>query len=207
MNLETIFTDTYTGVAQAVDETSERWASQTPAPVGTLVRRIGALNAEGIRQGGRISVTTVEALCDLANFTWTGANDVARTVQTATDTSVETLRTTGRRMAGDAKQATSTITNRARSASGTIDRSLSVVGDRAEATGKKTARAAGRTTDQVVKAVDTGAAKTAAAAASTPSGAYENWTKDELYDRAQELEIDGRSGMSKSQLIKALRSA
>lgn len=35
---------------------------------------------------------------------------------------------------------------------------------------------------------------------------YEDWTKDELYDRAREIGIDGRSKMSKDELIKALRS-
>ncbi|RLQ86937.1 DUF7218 family protein [Notoacmeibacter ruber] len=35
---------------------------------------------------------------------------------------------------------------------------------------------------------------------------YEEWTKDELYDRAQELDIDGRSDMSKDELIQALRN-
>jgi hypothetical protein len=34
---------------------------------------------------------------------------------------------------------------------------------------------------------------------------YEEWTKEDLYERAQELEIDGRSGMDKAQLIAALR--
>jgi len=34
---------------------------------------------------------------------------------------------------------------------------------------------------------------------------YEDWTKADLYERAQELQIDGRSGMSKAALIKALR--
>lgn len=34
---------------------------------------------------------------------------------------------------------------------------------------------------------------------------YEEWTKDELYDRAQELEIEGRSDMTKDELIAALR--
>ena len=34
---------------------------------------------------------------------------------------------------------------------------------------------------------------------------YEEWTKDELYDRAQELEIEGRSDMTKEDLISALR--
>lgn len=35
---------------------------------------------------------------------------------------------------------------------------------------------------------------------------YEEWTKDELYDRAQELDIEGRSDMTKAELIEALRA-
>jgi len=34
---------------------------------------------------------------------------------------------------------------------------------------------------------------------------YDEWTKDELYERAQELDVDGRSDMSKDELIAALR--
>ena len=35
---------------------------------------------------------------------------------------------------------------------------------------------------------------------------YEEWTKDDLYARAQEIGIDGRSDMTKDELIEALRS-
>lgn len=35
---------------------------------------------------------------------------------------------------------------------------------------------------------------------------YEQWTKDELYERAQEVGIDGRSDMTKDELIDALRN-
>lgn len=35
---------------------------------------------------------------------------------------------------------------------------------------------------------------------------YEEWTKEELYDRAREIGIDGRSKLSKSGLINALRN-
>jgi hypothetical protein len=35
---------------------------------------------------------------------------------------------------------------------------------------------------------------------------YEEWTKDELMERARELGVDGRSSMDKSELISALRS-
>ncbi|WP_425093467.1 DUF7218 family protein [Tropicimonas sp. S265A] len=34
---------------------------------------------------------------------------------------------------------------------------------------------------------------------------YEDWTKDDLMDRAKQLDIDGRSKMSKDELISALR--
>jgi hypothetical protein len=36
---------------------------------------------------------------------------------------------------------------------------------------------------------------------------YEDWTKEALYDRAQELDIDGRSDMTKDELIDALRAS
>ena len=39
------------------------------------------------------------------------------------------------------------------------------------------------------------------------SPAYEEWTSEELYDRAQELDIEGRSDMKKDELIKALRES
>ena len=38
------------------------------------------------------------------------------------------------------------------------------------------------------------------------SDQYEDWTRDELYERAQELDVEGRSDMTKDELIDALRS-
>jgi hypothetical protein len=38
------------------------------------------------------------------------------------------------------------------------------------------------------------------------STAYEDWTKKELIERAREIGIQGRSSMSKPQLISALRN-
>lgn len=38
------------------------------------------------------------------------------------------------------------------------------------------------------------------------SGPYKDWTRDELYSRAQELDIQGRSDMTKDELIEALRN-
>lgn len=38
------------------------------------------------------------------------------------------------------------------------------------------------------------------------AGSYDDWTVEELRSRASELEIDGRSGMNKAELIDALRN-
>lgn len=38
------------------------------------------------------------------------------------------------------------------------------------------------------------------------SPAYEDWTKQDLYDKAKDVGIEGRSDMSKSELIDALRN-
>ena len=38
------------------------------------------------------------------------------------------------------------------------------------------------------------------------SRSYEDWTKQELMERAREIDIDGRSSMNKSELIDALRN-
>ena len=37
------------------------------------------------------------------------------------------------------------------------------------------------------------------------AGSYDDWTVDELHERARELDIEGRSSMNKDELIKALR--
>ena len=38
------------------------------------------------------------------------------------------------------------------------------------------------------------------------AGSYEDWSRDDLYQRAKEIGIEGRSKMSKSDLIDALRN-
>lgn len=38
------------------------------------------------------------------------------------------------------------------------------------------------------------------------ASAYKHWTRDELYEKAREVGIDGRSKMKKAELIDALRN-
>ncbi len=39
------------------------------------------------------------------------------------------------------------------------------------------------------------------------SGGYEEWTKDELYDKAKDVGVKGRSSMNKKELVSALRNS
>lgn len=38
------------------------------------------------------------------------------------------------------------------------------------------------------------------------SGSYEDWSKKDLYDKAKEVGIEGRSSMDKNELVSALRN-
>jgi hypothetical protein len=48
--------------------------------------------------------------------------------------------------------------------------------------------------------------RTAAGKRGGKSGSYEDWSKDDLEKRAAEIGIDGRSKMSKDELVDALRN-
>lgn len=71
------------------------------------------------------------------------------------------------------------------------------------------ARPASATPGKPASGKPTGTGKPAETRTPTPSPAreepLERWTKARLYQRARELDIAGRSGMSKTELIRALR--
>ena len=67
-----------------------------------------------------------------------------------------------------------------------------------------------KTTPKRTSAAASGACRGSGASRSPPSTSpgrgYETWTRAELYERAQELDIQGRAGMKKRDLIEALRN-
>ncbi len=119
-------------------------------------------------------------------------SDVARRM----DAVVNTARTGVRTTAGQTKSAVERTTKMAET---TAKQTVGQAKQQATATATAARNATGELLDDATATVDPDAA---------PRGiAYEEWTKSDLYDRAQELDIDGRSSMSKRQLINALRSA
>lgn len=61
----------------------------------------------------------------------------------------------------------------------------------------------GMSKEKAARIANTGGKKAEKRGGKSPP--YEEWTKEELYERAQEIGIDGRSDMDKEQLIAALR--
>lgn len=65
-------------------------------------------------------------------------------------------------------------------------------------------RRGGASKEKAARIANTG--RRAAGRRGGTSPPYEAWTKQELYDRAREIGIDGRSSMRKQELIDALRN-
>lgn len=117
---------------------------------------------------------------------------VARRMETV----AKTARTGARTTTGQARSA---VERTSKVAETTAKQTIGQAKRQAGATTAASRQATGELLDDATAAVDPDA---------SPRGiAYEQWTKSDLYERAQELDIDGRSSMSKRQLIAALRSA
>jgi hypothetical protein len=119
---------------------------------------------------------------------------VADTMSSGAQRAWTTLRTTGATVVGQARSAA------VRSADEAAAGAREVVGQ---------ASAQGAEASQQLRTIanDTARAATVAVEGKPGRGVpYEDWSKAELYERAQELGIEGRSTMSKPELIAALRT-
>lgn len=128
----------------------------------------------------------------------------------------ETAKRVASTTAKTAKDAASKTVETAKGAAGaTVDtarRSAGRTGKTARSGAKDTTSTAKKGARKTAKEAKSGARSTADSAKQAsgsdkpgPGVAYEEWTKADLYERAQELDISGRSSMNKSELIDALR--
>lgn len=172
-----ISTEFNTEVSRRIDELSER--------LDRLEADLPPLPAK--------AVGLTRATAHRVNSTASGvANDVGRQLG---------------RLSSTAGSAWSTSVGQARSAvdrtSTTAQRTTKETVGQARAQSKRTAQQARRSTtallDDATRAVEPDDAGKPAS--------LDDWTKADLYERAQELDIEGRSSMSKRELVRALRSA
>lgn len=122
--------------------------------------------------------------------------DVACTVRRRVDSVWNTAATSTKTSAG---QASSAVTRTAKVAGDTARQTAGQVRAETAQTVDAASKAAEQLLDEGARAIDPDRPN--------PGVPYGQWTKAQLYDRAQELDIDGRSSMTKKQLVSALRSS
>jgi Rho termination factor, N-terminal domain len=109
------------------------------------------------------------------------------------------------RTAGDATAGIKQVAGQARASldatAGDVTTGTKQVVGQAKAQGERAAGRLDEIADQTARR-----ATDAVDPSPTTGTPYEQWTRADLYARAQELGVDGRSTMSKQQLIKALRA-
>ena len=145
-----------------------------------------------------MSTTVARKMYEFNKAVVTVSLDTTRTVLGAVgdgvSSAVKTLRDSGSTVVGQTRSAVDRTASQAATGAKEVAGQARAQGDQASA---RLDEIADRTARRATAAVDT------SPSSGTP---YEEWTKSELYERAQELDIDGRSGMSKPQLIRALRA-
>ncbi|MET0461441.1 MAG: Rho termination factor N-terminal domain-containing protein [Ilumatobacteraceae bacterium] len=159
-----------------------------------------AENTKAFLETARVSGKTVTgqaraAGSDVLSTTSTGIKTVTGQARAAGSDVLNTASTGAKTVAGQATRAASDVASTTKTGARTVS-------GQSKAQGKKVSKAA---TAQATKTVDS-----AIDAVEDKPGTgkpYEQWTKAELLERAQDLDIDGRSGLNKKQLIAALRAA
>ncbi|MDW3216045.1 MAG: hypothetical protein R8G01_18760 [Ilumatobacteraceae bacterium] len=159
-----------------------------------------ALGRATVRRTNDVVISVVSDVArrmdTVVNTARTGARTTAGQAKSAVERTANMAETTAKQTAGQAKSA---VERTSKMAETTAKQTIGQAKRQMDATTATTREATGELLDDATATVDPDA---------TPRGiAYEEWTKSDLYDRAQELDIDGRSSMSKRQLITALRSA
>ncbi len=122
------------------------------------------------------------------------ARNVVSIVAEGVGAATTTARDAGATIVGQTRSAVDRTVDQASKGAKEVTGQARVQGQQAS---KQIDRVAARTAERAIDAVDD------SPSSGTP---YESWTKGELYERAQELDVDGRSTMSKRELIAALRS-
>ncbi len=134
----------------------------------------------------------------VAGATYDQFNEAMQTVVGASRTVIDTARISGRTVSGQTRAAGTEVL-------ATAKRNANQVVGQTRAQSRRVATTARLETtdviDAAIDAVDT--------ADSTPGSGrpYEQWTKAELVERADQLGVTGRTGLNKRQLIAALRKS
>lgn len=154
------------------------------------VLRIQRSVAERIVDQGRHALCVVgDAVSSTVSVGRNATRTVTGTARHAGSESADVATVGARRTVGQARAQAARTADAARDSGATVGEELRDLAD--------------ETVSAVTDVADEMAATTTAAVQGTPMS-YDHWTKKDLYDLAQDLDIEGRSSMNKDELIAAI---
>jgi hypothetical protein len=178
-----------TSVTADLERRLDSFEDDLPPLASSLVRGQRAIGGLILRTAAFSTRATVDSLRAVARTAQTAVNTVVGTARRQADNVAERTAVGARTTVGQAKAQSRRTTERARTeaARGTqrVGETLTSARQSVEDVLDDTAHALDRASGSV--------------------GPFEKWTRSDLYARAQELDVDGRSTMNKKQLIRALR--
>ena len=136
----------------------------------------------------------------VAGSTYDQMTTAMQTVVDATRSFLDTARISGRTVTGQTRAAGSEVVKTAR-------RNTNQVVGQVKAQGRRLSSTAEREATDVIDAAIDAVEDTPTITDSIRGKPYEQWSKAELLERARELDVEGRYGLNKKQLIAALRKA
>lgn len=205
MQLTTTLDRTFTDVAGTVEFAFASAAERTPAPADQVVNRIGALNAEAIRQAGRVAVRSAELVESAVAFVGTHAPGLTERVEETT------LRLVGRaqvELDGAVATAKTVVAKVDRVVDAVTEEIADEIGDFVEDVKERiedATDAAAETVTQKVAAAEKEVTAAKKVVTAKTADALESLSKADLLKQAQSLDIAGRSAMTKDQLVAAIR--
>ncbi len=213
-------------------ETLDRLERDLPALPASWLRLNRTVARAGVAQAEKLNDTFTTTMTNLVAAGRTSSNTVVGQARAASDQVISNVvagvrqvvgqsQAQSRRFGDVAGTETSKLASQVRRQATDV---ASAVEDTATKNVKTAVRAAEKMADDVTATAKTTTprtttpktvAKSTTTATTTKSSAtsasqgrgYASWTKSDLLDRAQELDIEGRTTMKKNELIKALRAA
>lgn len=169
------------------------------AKLDELEKQLPALPAAALRLQRTVGSRSIEAVGNAVSMIASSACNATKAISRSTKTVTGTARWVAGRTAD-------TVTTGAKTVAGQARAQVEIASDAVatEARGLTDA-AAGAVTQTMTTVADTIDA-VADELSGHPAGPLATWSRDELYALAQERDLDGRSSMTKQQLVKALRA-
>jgi len=207
-------------------ETLDRLERDLPALPASWLRLNRTVARAGVAQAEKLNDTFTTTMTNLVAAGRTSSNTVVGQARAASDQVISNVVTGVRQVVGQSQAQsrrfgdvagteTSKLATQVRRQATDV---ASAVEDTATKNVKTAVRSAEKMADDVTATATTTTPKTTTpkrttTKTTTPKTAtsqgrgYASWTKSDLLDRAQELDIEGRTTMKKNELIKALRAA